>query len=75
MLTTADEPSQCVGLLRHRHAKGTSILTGHYRLKEDIVTIVVHRQESVKPSYRRGRRKETYDNGQQTFHLVRIYKF
>ncbi|KAK9754828.1 F-box-like [Popillia japonica] len=59
MLTTPDEPSQCISLLKHRQAKGPSILKGHYRLKDNTVTMVLHRQENVKSSYRRGQRSRT----------------
>ncbi|GJQ84282.1 hypothetical protein Trydic_g5223 [Trypoxylus dichotomus] len=71
MLTTPDEPTQCVGLLKHRQAKGPSILKGHYRLKDNTVTMVLHRQENVKSSYRRGQRSRdaALSSGQTTFHL------
>lgn len=74
MLTTPDEPSQCISLLKHRQAKGPSILKGHYRLKDNTVTMVLHRQENVKSSYRRGQRsrESPFTNGQTTFHLVSI---
>lgn len=73
MLTTPDEPAQCVGLLKQRQVRSSSVLTGHYRLKEDIVTIMVQRQESIKNPYRRSRRRDpAYTNNQQTFHLVRV---
>lgn len=72
MLTTPEEPSQCVGHLQYRNVKFASILTGHYRLKHDRVTVIVQKQEQQQKNhpYRRNKRIDTYDSGQQTFHLV-----
>lgn len=80
MLTTPDEPILCVSQLKSRNFKSPSVLSGHYRLKEDKLTIVVHRQENTKsnPYNKRNRRKDTiYDaKSEQTFHLViKIYYF
>lgn len=74
MLTTPDEPIQCVGMLKNRNSKTTSVLSGHYRLKDDKLTIVVQRQENAKSNQynKRNRKRDTiYDvNSEQTFHLV-----
>lgn len=72
MLTTSDEPAQCVGQLKYRTAKSPAVLSGHYRLKDDKVTVVVHRVEAPKinPIYKRSRKRDAIqDNSQQTFHL------
>ncbi|KAF2885110.1 hypothetical protein ILUMI_21044 [Ignelater luminosus] len=71
MLTTADEPAQCVGLLKYRTTRSPAILSGQYILKDDKVTLVVHRHETSKsnPIYKRNRKREFQDNSQQRFHL------
>lgn len=74
MLTTADEPAQCVGLLKYRSTKSPAILSGHYILKDDKVTLVVHRHETSKSNpivYKRNRKRDAFqDTSQQRFHLV-----
>lgn len=74
MLTTAEEPVHCVSQLKHRNVKSPSILIGHYRLKDDKVTLVVHRQEAFKNNnqlYKRNRKRDNmHDPGEQTFHMV-----
>ncbi|KAJ8976327.1 hypothetical protein NQ317_010094 [Molorchus minor] len=45
MLTSSEEPAQCVGLMKSRFAR-SPILSGYYRLKEDKVTVVVQRQDN-----------------------------
>nr|XP_022919691.1 F-box only protein 9 [Onthophagus taurus] len=71
MLTTPDEPSACVTLLKNRQPKSgtSSVLTGHYRLKDDTVAIYVNRQETK--TFKRSRRKDDRENqsSEQTFHL------
>lgn len=73
MLTTPEEPVHCVGQLKNRNVKGTNILTGHYRLKDDRVTIILQRQEkkNIGPVYKRGRWIEIkHEHTEQTFHVV-----
>lgn len=78
MLTTPEEPIQSLAQLKYRNLKNPSVLQGHYRLKDDRLTIVVHRQESSKSNQfiKKNRRRETiYDmKNEQTFHLVRILR-
>lgn len=73
-MLTPEEPSQCVTHLQYRNAKSSSVLKGHYRLKNDRVMIIVQKQNSQqKPQTynRRHKRIETsFDSGEQTFHLV-----
>lgn len=74
MMTTAEEPVQCLSQLKNRNIRSPSILTGHYRLKGDRVTLVVQRQEAFKNNnqlYKRNRKKDNlHDPGEQTFHMV-----
>lgn len=75
MLTTADEPSQCVGLMKTRNARGP-VLSGYYRLKNDKVVIVIQKQDAktvaqVTQGFKRNsRKKDAQENAEQTFHLV-----
>ncbi|CAG9859937.1 unnamed protein product [Phyllotreta striolata] len=43
MLTSAEEPVQCINLLKHRNAR-YPVLTGYYRLKDDKVILIIQRQ-------------------------------
>uniref|UniRef100_A0A7M4Y6V3 F-box domain-containing protein n=1 Tax=Anopheles funestus TaxID=62324 RepID=A0A7M4Y6V3_ANOFN len=43
MLTTADEPQQCVVKLKPRCPTQNEILRGHYRLHDDVVIVVIQR--------------------------------
>jgi hypothetical protein len=75
MLTTPDDPLSSLGQLRYRSPKNSAVLSGHYRLLEDRVVVVLHRQDSgvkmtVNNRYRGRRREGTQDLGEQTFHLV-----
>lgn len=73
MLTTPDEPAQCVGLMKQRTIKNQSVLEGHYRLKDDRIIIVVQRLEQQNNSLynrRHARRDRANDKIEQTFHLV-----
>jgi F-box protein 9 len=77
MLTTPDDPLSSLGQLRYRIPKNPAVLSGHYRLLEDRVVLVLHRQESaakmaVNNRYRGRRREGTQDLGEQTFHLVSL---
>ncbi|KAJ9584370.1 hypothetical protein L9F63_021281, partial [Diploptera punctata] len=74
MLTTPDDPLSSLGQLRYRIPKNTAVLSGHYRLVDDRVVLVLRRQDTtstktVNNRYR-GRRRETLQElGEQTFHL------
>uniref|UniRef100_V5IA03 F-box only protein 9 n=1 Tax=Anoplophora glabripennis TaxID=217634 RepID=V5IA03_ANOGL len=74
MLTTADEPAQCVGLMKSRNSR-SPVLSGYYRLKNDKVVIVVQKQDAktvaqVTQGYKRhSRKKDAQENAEQTFHL------
>lgn len=48
MLTTADEPAQCVSLLKTRLTTKTNqgVLSGHYRLHGDKIILVVKKQQT-----------------------------
>lgn len=73
MLTTPEEPVHCVGQLKNRNVRSPSILKGHYRLKEDRVTIILQRQDvrNNNSIYKRNRRRDNmHENAEQTFHMV-----
>uniref|UniRef100_A0A2M4AF10 Putative f-box only protein 9 n=1 Tax=Anopheles triannulatus TaxID=58253 RepID=A0A2M4AF10_9DIPT len=67
MLTTADEPQQCVAKLKQRWPAQNEILRGHYRLLNDEVIIAIQRNRP--PAQRVGRkgRDPEPEYGQQTF--------
>lgn len=74
MLTTPEEPVHCVAQLKNRNVRSSSVLTGHYRLKDDRVTIILQRQEvrNNNQIYKRNRRRDnTQENPEQTFHMVK----
>lgn len=76
MMTTPEEPVHCVGQLKHRNVRSPSVLTGHYRLKDDRVTIILQRQETRNNNtvYKRNRRKDNmHETAEQTFHMVRYF--
>lgn len=74
MLTSADDPQNCVNSLRNRIPRNTSVLIGHYRLHNNYVTLVLKRQETkgINFAYRRKKREPVHDSGEQTFHIVSI---
>lgn len=75
MLTTPEEPAQCVGQLRYRNPRQVNVLMGHYRLRDNAVTLLVQRQETKNNSFNyrlRGKRKEIPDQSEQSFQLVNI---
>lgn len=77
MLTTAEEPAHSVALLKGRNTKNPSILVGHYRLKDDRVTLVVHRQDNHRSNqnFKRNRRRDNlHEPAEQSFHMVSIYE-
>lgn len=68
VLTSAEEPLQCVSQMKHRNAC-SPILRGYYRLTDDKVTLVVQREDSkyfLKKNKRRGRDERPPG---QTFHM------
>ncbi|KAF5286168.1 hypothetical protein FQR65_LT12926 [Abscondita terminalis] len=73
MLTSSDEPSVCVGQLKHRKNRNPLILSGHYRLRDDKVTIIAYRNDKLKNNsvYKtRSMLKDViHDHQQETFHL------
>ena len=72
MLTSSDEPSACVGQLKNRACRNPTVLSGNYMLKDDRVTIIVHRNAKVKNNVglKRNKKRDVIpDNYQETFHL------
>uniref|UniRef100_A0A182WI53 F-box domain-containing protein n=1 Tax=Anopheles minimus TaxID=112268 RepID=A0A182WI53_9DIPT len=71
MLTTADEPQQCVVKLKSRSPAQNEILRGHYRLHDDVVIVVIQRNRPSAPAQmqRPGRKVRDFEPeyGQQTF--------
>lgn len=73
MLTSTDEAQSCVNSLKNRIPRNQLVLTGHYRLHDKCVILVLKSQETIKVNnvYRRKRRdQQIHDSGEQTFHLV-----
>lgn len=77
MLTSTDDAQYCVSSLKNRNPRNNAVLVGHYRLRENSVTLVLKRQETktntTSFSNRRRKRNEViHDSGEQTFHVVSI---
>lgn len=72
MLTTPDEPANCVKHLRSRDPSYQGVMTGHYRLWNNTVTLLVQRQDRKKIKGKKRRDYTDYceDYSDQTFHLV-----
>lgn len=73
MLTSADEPAQCVGQLKYRNPR-SPVMTGYYRLKDDKITVVMQRQDNTKINqhFKKTKRRENiHENAEQTFHMVK----
>lgn len=73
MLTSTDEAQICVNSLKSRIPRNSSILIGHYRLRDNLVTLILKKQElktnNNNNGYRRKRREFLHDSGEQTFHV------
>lgn len=67
MLTTPDDPVSSLGHLKTRSPRLQATLVGHYRLRDERVTIVFHRQEALQVNKVRSR-KQNNKTG-QSFHL------
>uniref|UniRef100_A0A182QHS3 F-box domain-containing protein n=1 Tax=Anopheles farauti TaxID=69004 RepID=A0A182QHS3_9DIPT len=70
MLTTADEPKQCVAKLKQRHPSQNEILRGEYRLHDDLVIVAIQRKRPAqlqRPSQKVREIEPEY--GQQTFYM------
>lgn len=74
MMTTPDEPAHCVGKLKHRVALNPAILSGHYRMKDDTVLIVLqHLRVCKHGSIFKKNRRNAFDDDpvkEQIFDLV-----
>lgn len=70
-MTTADHPKQCLSQLTYRNVKDPSIYKGHYRLKDDIVTVTIQR-EGKKHVHRKLRRNEPQNDAvdKKVFQMV-----
>lgn len=74
VLTSSDEPAQCVGQMKYRNAR-SPVLKGYYRLKDDRVTLIVQRDgdDNIKKSTFKSsnkRRDNLHESAEQTFHMV-----
>lgn len=76
MLTTPDEPANTVGHLKSFATKNSAMMSGHYRIQQDRVILIVKRMRGpnkIKDAVRHRRRKEAdSDTDEQTFQIVRI---
>lgn len=76
MLTSTEDAQSCVTSLKNRNPRNPSVLVGHYRLRDNCVSLILKRQEikssaSANFSNRRRKRNEpVHDSGEQTFHVV-----
>lgn len=74
MLTSTDDAQLCVNSLKSRTPRNPTILIGHYRLRDNLVTLILKKQElktnnnNNNNQYRRKRREFLHDSGEQTFH-------
>ncbi|XP_055609768.1 F-box only protein 9 [Uranotaenia lowii] len=70
MLTSAEDPQNCVSKLKPKWPTHHEILRGHYRLLNNELIIAIQRNRSNVQSQRPGRKKEIEtDYGLQTFYL------
>lgn len=72
MLTTPEDPAQCISHLRYRNPRHGGVLSGHYRIRENTVTLLVQRHDIKNTSLNyklRGKRKDIPDHAEQSFHL------
>ncbi|XP_034943127.1 F-box only protein 9 [Chelonus insularis] len=71
MLTSTDDAQSCVNALKNRNPRNLSILVGHFRLRDNRVTLVLKKQESKSNSvtYKKKKRDLVHDSGEQTYHL------
>ncbi|XP_058799475.1 F-box only protein 9 [Phymastichus coffea] len=74
MLTSTDDAQYCVSSLKNRNPRNTSVLIGHYRLRDNCVSLILKRQETKTnttnfSNRRRKRNEPIHDSGEQTFHV------
>lgn len=75
MLTTADEPAQCVPQLKHRTPKHSNILAGHYRQRDNVITVIIQKHEPAKEKgFRLKKRRDSIqvDNSSYIFQMVSV---
>lgn len=70
MLTTPDQPAPVTSILKGRENRHPSLLTGHYRLQDDKIYIVLQREDLINNRFRKRKGKLPLDLIEQTFHIV-----
>lgn len=70
MLTTPDQPAPVTCILKGRENRHPSLLTGHYRLQDDRVFIILQREDLINHRYRKRKNNIPMDLIEQTFHIV-----
>ncbi|EEB11637.1 F-box only protein, putative [Pediculus humanus corporis] len=69
MLTTPDQPAPVTCILKGRENRHPSLLTGHYRLQDDRVFIILQREDLINHRYRKRKNNIPMDLIEQTFHI------
>ncbi|XP_044728288.1 F-box only protein 9 isoform X2 [Chrysoperla carnea] len=57
MLTTPDEPAQCVSQLKYPNPRNPNVLIGQFCQHENFVTLIVQKQQTMKTFYREYKRR------------------
>ncbi|XP_033221607.1 F-box only protein 9 [Belonocnema kinseyi] len=70
MLTSTEDAQVCVNALKSRSPRNAEVLIGHYRLRDNCVTLILKKQvlKGNNNVYRRKRREVSHDSGEQTYH-------
>ncbi|KAK6626543.1 hypothetical protein RUM44_009016 [Polyplax serrata] len=69
MLTTPDQPAPVTCILKGRENRHPSLLTGHYRLQDDKIFIVLQREDLINNRFKK-RKNTPADLIEQTFHIT-----
>jgi len=69
MLTTAEEPLSCLSLLKARQCRNPAVMTGHYRLCDDRVTLTVQKQDNTGGTQKFHKQRRNNNTQERTFHL------
>lgn len=67
MMTSADEPGQCVGKLRYKTVQRPDVLKGNYRFKDDQVILMVKKSTEKLTRNQRGYNAIETGYGASTF--------
>lgn len=77
MLTTSEDPQSSLAQLKQRSSRNSAILSGHYRLIDNRVMLVLRKQDAAAKSATnnryRARKRDVIDLWEQTYNIVSIF--